>query len=190
MSVIAGAVVGRTLAIGCDTMSTWGTIRESPTLVAGSSKFVSLQQSLIGVVGNAAYRDALRHYCRQTKEAQSLDSVESIFEWALRFHAALKDEYYYCPEVSGSGGFESTSLEILIGNPHGLFGVYPQRSVMQYRRYYAFGAGFEIAMGAMHHAYGAGLSAKGVVLAALNAAIDLEESCGGDPIVHEIELAT
>ncbi len=44
-------------------------------------------------------------------------------------------------------------MELIIASPGGLFGAYPQRSVQEYRRFYAFGSGAEYAMGAMQVAW-------------------------------------
>ena len=45
--------------------------------------------------------------------------------------------------------YESMRMELMIASPGGIFGAYPQRSVQEFRSFYAFGSGAEFALGAM-----------------------------------------
>ena len=51
-------------------------------------------------------------------------------------------------------------MELIIASPGGLFGAYPQRSVQEYSKFYAFGSGAEYAMGAMDAAWETAVSAE------------------------------
>ena len=80
--------------------------------------------------------------------------------WNGVLQRALRDEYFVQGKEDSTDDFESMRMELLIASPGGLFGAYPQRSVQEYTRFYAFGSGAEYAMGAMHAAWETAVSAE------------------------------
>ncbi len=66
-------------------------------------------------------------------------------------------------------GFESSGLTCLLANRHGIFGYFPNRSVIEYSRFFALGAGYEFALGAMYATYDDAGSAQNVVRTGLDA---------------------
>ena len=68
-------------------------------------------------------------------------------------HPILKDEYYLNPKDEEDDPYESSRIDTLIVNPHGIFAVYALREVFEYSRFWAVGSGGDIALGAMYALY-------------------------------------
>lgn len=62
---------------------------------------------------------------------------------------SLRDDYYVLGKEDSQDDYESMRMELIIASPGGIFGAYPQRSVQEFRSFYAFGSGAEFALGAM-----------------------------------------
>jgi ATP-dependent HslUV protease, peptidase subunit HslV len=82
-----------------------------------------------------------------------LRNSEEIYRAWLPLHRALKEEYFLNPEEHEDDAVESSRSEVLIANPHGIFGVSAHRSVLEFNRFYAYGSGYEFALGAMYARY-------------------------------------
>ena len=79
----------------------------------------------------------------------------------------------------------------MIANPHGIFGAGAHRSVQQFTRFHAAGGGREVALGAMHFAYGLpDTSAETLVEAGLSAAAEFDQDTGGPFVVRTIKLTS
>ena len=57
------------------------------------------------------------------------------------------------PEEDKEDALESSRMDCLIANPHGIFGVAAHRTVQEFSRFYAYGSGSDYALGAMYSAY-------------------------------------
>ena len=62
---------------------------------------------------------------------------------------SLRDDYFVLGKEDNQDDYESMRMELIIASPGGIFGAYPQRSVQEFRSFYAFGSGAEFALGAM-----------------------------------------
>ncbi len=54
------------------------------------------------------------------------------------------------PKDEEDDPYESSRIDTLIVNPHGIFAVYALREVFEYSRFWAVGSGGDIALGAMY----------------------------------------
>ncbi len=165
-------------AIGADTLTRLGSTKESAEWIGNPSKLVQVGSSTLGVTGHASSGLVLHSYFSQLDEPPALDSEESIFETVRQMHGVLKDEYHLNPTEDEDDEFESSQFSYLIANPHGIFGVYSRRSVQEYTRFYAFGAGGEFALGAMWAVYETATSAEEVARAGLEAAATFDDATG------------
>ena len=86
-------------------------------------------------------------------ELPALEDIDGIFDFLTQFQRALRDEYCVQWKEDSHDDFESMRMELLIASPGGLFGAYPQRSVQEFKKFYAFGSGAEYAVGAMNAAW-------------------------------------
>lgn len=122
-------------------------------MIANSDKLVQIGDAFVAPTGPASAQLVLRHFVQGYDELPVLEDIDSIFDFLNTFQRALRDEYFVQGKEDSGDDFESMRMELIIASPGGLFGAYPQRSVQEYRRFYAFGSGAEYAMGAMHAAW-------------------------------------
>ncbi len=141
------------VCIAADTLATYGDMRESADLIANSDKLVQIGDAFVAPTGPASAQLVLKHFVQGYDEVPVLEDIDGIFEFLTTFQRALRDDYFVQGKEDSSVDFESMRMELIIASPGGLFGAYPQRSVQEYRRFYAFGSGAEYAMGAMQVAW-------------------------------------
>ena len=140
-------------AIAADTLTKWGTGKESAAYVANNSKIVRVGDGYIAGSGTATFKLILRDYFAQRSAPARFDSAINIFKTWQAFHAALKERYYLVAVNEKDDTLESSKFDVLIANPHGIFGVGAHRTVQEYRKFYAIGTGTDLALGAMYAAY-------------------------------------
>jgi ATP-dependent HslUV protease subunit HslV len=145
-------VVTRKDGIACiaaDTRAAYGDTREGADLICNSDKIVRAGDAWLAPTGPASAQLVLRHDLRRLERAPRLDSIDSLFGFLTEFQKSLRDEYLVHGKEDQSDDFESMRMEIAVVSPGGIFGCYPQRSVQEYKRFYAFGSGAAFALGAM-----------------------------------------
>jgi len=146
--------------IAADTLATYGDMRESADLIANSDKLVRLGDSWLAPTGPASAQLVLRHFIASYEELPVLEDIDGIFDFLTQFQRALRDEYFVQGREDSGDDFESMRMELLVASPGGIFGAYPQRSVQEFTRFYAFGSGAEYAMGAMQASWETAVSAE------------------------------
>lgn len=153
MSTIVVARKNGQVSVAADTLTTFGSLRESAELIRNPTKILTVGDSFLAVAGHASLDLVLRSYFDGLDELPTFDSPQAIFEAAREMHRVLKDDYFLKPEGDEDDEFESSQYEILIANAHGIFGLYALRSVQEYTKFYASGSGYRFALGAMWAAY-------------------------------------
>ena len=140
-------------AIAADTLTTWGDGKESATYIANSEKIIRIGDSYLGCTGPTAAKYALTDYFSGLKKPADLSGVEPIFRTWLKLHTALKESYFLRAEEEADDAFESSRTDVVIANAHGIFGVAAHRTVQEFLKFYAFGSGYQVALGAIYAAY-------------------------------------
>jgi ATP-dependent protease HslVU (ClpYQ) peptidase subunit len=153
MSTITVVRKNGVAAIAADTMTTFSDTKETAPYIQGHSKIQSFGENYIATVGHASWGLVLRGYFRQVGGTPKLDSPYAIFEMSRELHNVLKEGFFLNPGADDDSAFESSGLSCLIANPYGIFGLYSRRSVQEYTKFYAFGSGSELALGAMWAVY-------------------------------------
>jgi hypothetical protein len=131
----------------------------------------------------------LTSYFQDSMALRDFSNPLGIFETMKDLHRVLRDEYTLNPREDCSDPFESTQSEILVCSPSGIFGIYPLRSVQEYKRFYAFGSGAEYAMGAMHAVFEYLENPEDIAIAGLEAAATFDEASGLPYTLHSVHLA-
>ncbi len=188
MSTILAVRRGESVVIAAETLTTVGYVHQSADYIANHSKLVPVGEGFVGAVGHASWDLILRDWLAAAEEPPRLDSTAAIFSFAVHFHEVLKERYFVNPKEEEGDPFESSQLELIIANPHGIFGLCSLRSVLEYRRFHAIGSGYRFALGAMHAVYEAGAGAIDVAQAGLRAAVEFDEASGGAFEIHEFTL--
>lgn len=190
MSTVAVVRKDGRVAMAADTLTKWGSRKESATLVSNHGKILRVGDTFIGVTGSATFKLILRDYLNDPETALPLDSVINIFRSWNTLHGVLKERYYLQSEEDKEDALESSRMDVLLANPHGIFGVGAHRTVQEFSRYYAYGSGSDFAMGALHAAYQRPeLDAEAVARVAVAAAAEYDDATGLPIESHSLPLA-
>jgi ATP-dependent HslUV protease, peptidase subunit HslV len=140
-------------AIAADTLIKWGTAKESAAYIRNHEKILKVGETFIAVTGYATFRNILQDYFDHAPEEIRLDTPANIFRTWNRLHRFLKERYYLMPEEDKEDALESSRMDCLIANAHGIFGVAAHRTVQEFAKFYAYGSGADYALGAMYSVY-------------------------------------
>lgn len=141
------------IAIAADTLILWGNMKESANHIINHEKILKFEDNYLAFTGSSTFKLVVEHWLNRTRKKPKFDSVENIFDSWLVFHKQLKDEYYLRSDDDDADEFETSRMNVLIANPHGIFAINPLRSVTAYKRFTAFGSGCDFAIGAMQAVY-------------------------------------
>jgi ATP-dependent protease HslVU (ClpYQ) peptidase subunit len=175
-------------AIAADTLTKWGTSKESAAYVANHSKLIQVGDSWLGVTGYTTFILILKDYFAQPEVTAGFRSVADIFRTWQALHGALKEQYFLLPGEDKDDDLESSQMDVLIANAHGIFGVAEHRSVQEFSRFYAYGSGSDLAMGAMHALYDSPLSADAIARKAIETAAEFDDRTGLPVEVRTVNL--
>jgi ATP-dependent HslUV protease, peptidase subunit HslV len=187
MTTIAVARKGTTIAIAADTLTSFGNTRVPSTYKGEHAKIIEFAGNFIGICGSSAHHLALRSLLLRERSLD-LSSRQAVFESFLRLHPTLKEDYYLNPREHEHGPYESSQIEALIANPHGLFGIFSYREAFEYNRFWAIGSGYRFALGAMHAVYEHTENAEDIVRAGVEAGCEFDNATGAPVIVHTIDV--
>lgn len=153
MTTIVVVRKGSAACIAADSLAKYGETRESAAYVTNHDKLVQIGDTWLGPTGPASAQLILASYFASGEARSDFGSSLGIFETFTDLMGALKEDYFLIPKEDERDPYESLQMETLVAGPAGIFGIYPLRSVQEYSRFYAFGSGAELAMGAMHACY-------------------------------------
>ena len=178
-------------AIAADTLTKWGSGKESAAYIANNTKIVKVGDGYLAASGTSTFKLILRDYFAQRGVPARFDSTINLFKTWQAFHAALKERYYLVSVGDKDDTIESSKFDVLIANPHGIFGVGAHRTVQEYRKFYAIGTGTDLALGAMYGVYdNPRLSAEQVARVAIEAAAEFDDATGLPVVSHSVKLKT
>lgn len=176
-------------AIAADTLTKWGTGKESAAYVANHDKLVRAGDTWLAASGTSTFKMIMRDYFGGRGVPARFDSSINIFKTWQAFHSVLKERYYLVSVNEKDDTVESSKFDVLLANPHGIFGVGAHRTVQEYRKFYAIGSGTDLALGAMYAAYdNARLSAEQVARIAIEAAAEFDDATGLPVVSQSIRL--
>ena len=174
--------------LAADTLARYGSTLETADFIANSDKLLTVGPAHIGPAGPASAQLVLRSYFADPERRVSFDSLQEIFETFREMQSVLKESYHLNPKEDESDPFDSLQMEILVACPAGIFGVYPLRSVQEYRKFYAFGSGAAYALGALQALYDKVDSSEELARAAVAAAAQFDDSSALPATVRSVEV--
>jgi ATP-dependent protease HslVU (ClpYQ) peptidase subunit len=181
MTTIAVVKKGGIAALAADTLTKWGSAKESSTYIANHEKILQVGESYLAITGSATFKMILKDYFSTGGDVR-LSTAQDIFRAWNRLHSALKERYYILPEEDKEDALESSRMDVLIVNPHGIFGVSGHRTVQEFSRFYAYGSGSDYALGALYSVYDdPARNAEALARHAVEAAAEFDD-CTGIPI--------
>ncbi|HTP95622.1 MAG TPA: MFS transporter [Burkholderiales bacterium] len=179
MTTIAVVRKAGRIAIAADTLTKWGSAKESAEFIVNHEKILRVGDSYLAMTGTTTFLQILADYFSRPRVYARFGNVREIFQTWHRMHAVLKDRYYLLPEEDKEDALESSRMDVLIANPHGIFGVAAHRTVQEFDRFYAFGSGSDYALGAMVSVYDApGRSAQDIARHAIAVAATFDDGTG------------
>ena len=176
-------------AIAADTMTKWGSGKETADYIVNHGKIFQVGDSYLGVTGNATFQAILRDYFAKPRIRARFDNPLEIFKTWQKLHAVLKQEYYLLAGHGEDDAIESSRMDVLIINAFGIFGVAAHRTVQEFSKYYAFGSGGDIALGVMYACYNdSKRSAEEIARYAIDGAAEFDDSTGMPVQSYSVKL--
>ena len=172
MSTIVVVKKNGETAIAADTLTTGNFIKLSATYKTRGHKILKFAETYLGFVGCAVHKDVFSSIIEKRPGDLNFSSSRHIFETFLTLHPVLKDKFYLS---ESSDTYESSGMNILIANPHGIFEVDEDRRVTEFEYFWATGSGREYALGAMFQAYDTAASARNIAVAGVLAATEFDQ---------------
>ena len=178
------------VAIAADTMTKWGPGKETAEYIVNNHKTFKVGYTVLAITGNTTFKAVLVDYFARPKVAARFDSVHNIFKTWQIMHAVLKEEYFLNASASSDDPVESTRVDVLLANKHGIFGVAAHRTVQEFSKFYAFGSGADYAMGAMYTTYNdKHRNAEDIAKLAVEAAAEFNDGTGMPLTSYHLKLA-
>ena len=153
MSTIVAVKKNGKACIAADTLTTFGDVKQSCEFDDTHDKIYLYKDNYFGIVGSAAHHIVFQSLLKKHGDELKFTSQLDIFESFRKLHPILKDEYFLNPKDDEEDPYESSRVDALIVNPHGIFAVYALREVFEYSRFWAVGSGGDFALGAMLSLY-------------------------------------
>jgi len=178
MSIVCAAINNGEVAISADTLMSCGALTASSTHLENSSKLYPVNGSVIGLVGWCAISTVLAHLIEQDGKLFRFDNRMETLASLLKLHQKMKRDYFLESREGRDQPVESTQLQALIVNAHGLFEACSYRSVSEYKTFWAIGSGRRLALGAMHATYATRKTARAIAEAGVSAAAEFDDGCG------------
>lgn len=170
MSTIVAVIKSKTVCIAADSLTSFGETKQAAEYVTDSEKIIKFSgNNYIGIVGSAAHHLVMQNLLSQHADKIDFSSRFSIFDSMKQLHPILKEEYFLNSKEEDHDSYESSRVDALIINPHGIFGLYSLREVDQYNRFWAVGSGAGFALGAMRVAYDIYDNAEAIAAAGIEA---------------------
>jgi ATP-dependent protease HslVU (ClpYQ) peptidase subunit len=176
-------------AIAADTMTKWGSGKETASYIVNHGKIFRVGNTYLGVTGNATFQAILRDYFSRPRVYARFDSPLEIFRTWQKLHTVLKQDYFLVPGHGEDDAIESSRMDVLIANPRGIFGVAAHRTVQEFSKFYAFGSGGDIALGVMYATFDdPKRSAEEIARYAIDGAAEFDDSTGAPVSVYAVKL--
>lgn len=189
MSTITVVKKNGCVAIAADTLASFGTRKLSAPYDRHAGKILQVGSSFLGMTGWGVQQLVLEHLFASAGEPPQLASTAEIFGVLLKLHQRLKQEYFLNPRGSDEDAYESSQLQLMIANRSGIFGVYSNRSVIEFERFWASGSGSDYALGAMYSLYESASNAISIAEAGVRAAIEFDDATGAPIESHALQLS-
>jgi ATP-dependent protease HslVU (ClpYQ) peptidase subunit len=189
MTTIAVARKHGKAVIAADMLSFYDDVKMTTSLLTrGHSKLVEFGEAVLAFTGNGPWQLILAEFLAEDPEPPRFESRPAIFRWARSLHAELQQRYALETDYEETEPFASSHVQLLIASPRGIFGVHTDRSVDEFAKFFAFGAGSKYALGAMAAVYERVESAEEVVRVGLECAAELQSETGLPIEIRSVQL--
>lgn len=191
MTTIAAARKGKKICIGADSLSLYGSRKETADHVTSTDKILKLPSMYLGFSGPAVWNEVFSHYFLHYKRFEfGFDSVDAIFAEMLKIHQAFKTEFFLTPQRDPQDLFESSEYLILLINHKGIFELDWKRNIREYSKFAAIGTGEEYALGAMRAVYERESDPEKIVRKGIEAGAAFDKMTGLPATYYSLQLTS
>lgn len=187
MTTIVVAKKGGTVAIGADSLTTFGDTRLADHHKRSHDKMLRVGDTWIALCGSAAHFVVMQSVIERA-EHLDFSNRPAIYETFRRLHLLLKEHAFLNVKEGDDDPYESSQITALIANPTGIYGVYSYREVFDFDRFWAAGSGRNFALGGMVVAYPRAKTAEAVVRAGLGAGAEFDKNSAMPFEVHTAKI--
>jgi ATP-dependent protease HslVU (ClpYQ) peptidase subunit len=188
MSTVVAVKKAGMICIAADSLTSFGDLRLSAQFDAGYNKILQHDDNYIGIVGSSAHQLVLESMLQDKKLKTDFSSRLNVFESFRAFHPVLKEKYFLNAKDEDDDPYESTHIDALIVNPHGMFGIHALREVTEYTRFWAIGSGSEYALGAMYTVFDDYASAEQIAEAGVRAGAEFNNASAMPMTMNTVKL--
>lgn len=190
MSTIVVARKGQQVCIAADTLTSVGDTRLSAKYDVYHDKIQLCGDTWLGIVGSAAHSLVVEDIFNDEQIEYDFSSRYGIFRTFVKLHSILKEKYFLVPNTKNQEDdpYETSHIDAVIANRHGIFAVYSLRDSNEFHRFWAVGSGADYALGAMHAVYDSAVSAEEVARIGVAAGAEFDNASALPITFKTIEL--
>ena len=181
MSIVVAVKKGTDVALAADTQSSFGA-GMVPADNHRASKIRKVGPVYVATTGWGIYDNILEEVFGG-RRAPRLENSRDIFAFFLGLWRRLHERYPFVKDQChkhDDSPFGDLDASFLVVNGRGIFYVASDMSVTRFDRYYAVGSGADLGMGAIHALYNRLDNVEEIARSAVEAAIALNTTCGGE----------
>ncbi len=176
-----------TVAIGADSLTTFGDTRLGDHHKRIHDKILNVAQSYVALCGSSAHFVVMENLFAKT-EYVDFSSRAAVYETFRRLHPMLKEHAFLNPKEDDDDPYESSQITALIANETGIYGVYSYREVFAFERFWAAGSGRNFALGAMFAAYNRAKGAEDLARIGVTAGVEFDKNSGAPIELHTMRI--
>ncbi len=162
--------------IAADSLTSYGDLKLSSLYDPHSEKIQTFGETHLAIVGSAAHTLVIESLLNKDDFFPDFSNRSSIFTTFSQVHSELKEHYYLNTKDEEDDPYESSHIDALAVNEHGIFGIYAMREVYEYSRFWATGSGSPYALGAMHAVFDRYDSAESIAEAGVLAGAEFDNA--------------
>jgi ATP-dependent protease HslVU (ClpYQ) peptidase subunit len=174
--------------IAADSLTSYGDLKLSADFDPHSEKIQTFDDTHLAIVGSAAHTLVIESLLNQEEFFPDFSDRASIFKTFSEVHRELKENYFLNTKDDEDDPYESSHIDALAANKHGIFGIYSMREVYEYSSFWATGSGSPYALGAMHAVYDRYDSAQSIAEAGVAAGAAFDNASSLPMTLRTVDL--
>ncbi len=175
--------------IAADSLTSYGDMKLAAHHDPHSEKIQTFGDTHIAIVGSAAHTLVIESLLNKDDFFPDFSDRMAIFKTFSQAHAELKENYYLNTKDDEDDPYESSHIDAVAINAHGIFGIYSMREVYEYSSFWATGSGSPYALGAMHAVYDRYDSAESIAEAGILAGAEFDNASSMPLTKRSVTLA-
>lgn len=176
MSTVVVVRKNGSACIAADSLTSYGDLKLSSHYDPHSEKIQTFGDTYLSVVGSAAHTLVIESLLNKDDFFPDFSDRASIFKTFSLVHAELKENWFLNTKDEEDDPYESSHIDALAINQHGIFGIFSMREVYEYSAFWATGSGSPYALGAMHAVYDRYDSAESIAEAGVLAGAEFDNA--------------